>query len=1459
MTRNIIDELKRFVDDQTNQVGVVANLDGVIQSPSVLAEDNKTQQWFVGTVTVANPNLQGVLQEFTFERAGYETIDSESGGTLSYPKTGTINKEKTVFFTGLIRVANKRDFSIRVRSEGALLSVYVNGVQVASGADNLQQTVRISEGNHPLVIVAFKPSNTVTIQTDKTIEIVRAEAETSPPTWFEYPEIFAIDPSKGKYINRMAWNNDPAATGWNVYRASTTELADITSDVPTLNGDATVTFNVKTSSPNIEENDVLYTQYFPLGIVLSSVPFIGPLSEDWTTVTLIADQLSEPTLALWEGLRVFKEGKFEAVGAVSNAGNDFVSFDDPNIIPNVIYVYKLTAIGSLGITESEFSQSYRVWTYDEDPPRSISAAGFDQDGLQVTINYTNPDDPDFAGIRVYGPYPISGGDASEFSPGDTVLTKFGTPGATDQIRFRVDDTVTNSYFYVATFDHLGNEQHPSSYTVYSTGTVTEAAYRLSYTGPASPEESSTAISVTINPADIRNTEIQTVLILSVYPKAATIQAWVDRVLLTSSTQVISGRTYPAITLTDGTPPERNVYEVIIQSVEGSTVEFIATSSETGLKPFTVIYRSDIDPFPGVSGVHVEDKKERPRIFATMDDDAQWLRLVNTGTSATVFTATKTAGTDTPTVDYNTVLLDYTWATDLTPNQIVGLRIDASKDGSTWRTGVWTGSIQGVVKTASIKLTAGSHTDVNGNIIHDLTMVVSPASATVAATLNGADITSSLVGGSTDSTYDNKTYTISISQTVSIQKFVMTAIKTGYFPDSTHYTMDMDDIPGLDSVSVADTRIPIVITAYCDDDAKLLRFVKIVGSVHTPDSAIDVSSVKVATKNVSLASGAEETWAIELKGTIGGPYDSYREVWRQIVKATQDGPTLSVKAAPGVPSVGFYRITFSGDSLQLSIDGGTFGSAGTSPTDVARPAAGAQSKVYTYQATKNGQTIQDSVTIPSIDLDTVTPDLTVTQTGNSATQTTFQATATNPQSGGAAPTITVTPVNCTMVIGGTTFSTVQTISSGTSVIANRPAFAAGQASLIFRATISGGGAETIGRTIPNTENDSQFCMCTAKVTSSDATSATVTVTATHPSGTPTVGLVSNTASLVSGHAAGTFTYAQNGTDNVWVFSRSAFQTGLSQAIFRAHLASSGTGTTAFDDDDVVVIADQGRDTVGLAVVATPVSSTSTTLRVNVTTFDPLNGASITLTHSQVGSGLTVTKVGGGADPATFSGSSSGTTIAYDIVRPTFNTGTGRVTFTATASGRTTDADSVDVPAAEKTSFGPSIKVTVTKTSTTWTLAWTDDGSGATITLSIDGGSYTTPGSNPIIVTLDGDPHVYAFKAVLDGQTVPDTITIPAAPVAASAGFTSISFTKTFTPCDGGGAGTLNFSTSGLPVGTTFDAFFTITDSTYGTHGATVGSVNNGDSLTVSLCSDSTGYVTLTANFSGGQIATGVGYF
>ena len=206
----------------------------------------------------------------------------------------------------------------------------------------------------------------------------------------------------------------------------------------------------------------------------------------------------------------------------------------------------------------------------------------------------------------------------------------------------------------------------------------------------------------------------------------------------------------------------------------------------------------------------------------------------------------------------------------------------------------------------------------------------------------------------------------------------------------------------------------------------------------------------------------------------------------------------------------------------------------------------------------------------------------------------------------------------------------------------------------------------------------YTECLATAGASSATQIVVTVTGTAPSGSPTVQLVAITgsATLASGAAIG----VPVASGSSWTFNRGAALGQPGGAQFRAVLASSQS------DDDFIEIPEQGRDTTYLTTRARVLSTSDTQVVARYAVLDKYSALTSTVGYTSTGvpavspaSGGTVTTAVG--DTFT-SPEVAGSYIDYTITRPAFGAGTGRVTFTATATGRVSDSDAVDIPAVER---------------------------------------------------------------------------------------------------------------------------------------------------------------------------------
>lgn len=423
------------------------------------------------------------------------------------------------------------------------------------------------------------------------------------------------------------------------------------------------------------------------------------------------------------------------------------------------------------------------------------------------------------------------------------------------------------------------------------------------------------------------------------------------------------------------------------------------------------------------------------------------------------------------------------------------------------------------------------------------------------------------------------------------------------------------------------------------------------------------------------------------------------------------------------------------------------------------------------------------------------------------------------------------------------------------VVDRPPMVTGSGRITFTATAANRVAASDAVDVPAIDTTGTiYSEVFAKVTASDLTTLTVTVTATATIGTPTVHLVAinGTATLNSGAAIGATGQASG---SVWVFNRGAAQTGSGQVQFRATLAGTQT------DDDFVTVPEQGQDTIPLSLRARVTSSNATTVVVRVALADPYPQGSNTgtITYSELGVSGTTPASGGTVTPAATLTEAASTYIDYTITRPAFTNGTGRVTFTGAATSRVSDSDSVDIPAQEKTAFGPSLDVKVTPAATQYVVIVTYTG---TMTYKIDGGTDNNGTGSPQTLTITRplfgeDEVVYAFKCVADSQTVTNTVHIPAQTNAEAVGIlTSCDASNAVFPNDGGGSFDINFNAVGFPTGTTYNLTWNITAGHYGggsTSGTATG-ITDGQTISHPFASAPSGELVVTALLAGVVIGT-----
>lgn len=486
--------------------------------------------------------------------------------------------------------------------------------------------------------------------------------------------------------------------------------------------------------------------------------------------------------------------------------------------------------------------------------------------------------------------------------------------------------------------------------------------------------------------------------------------------------------------------------------------------------------------------------------------------------------------------------------------------------------------------------------------------------------------------------------------------------------------------------------------------------------------------------------------------------------------TQDaaivGPSLSVTSTPTSST---YTIAYTAiGTLTLSINGGAFAAPPASPFSVSRPAAAQPDATYLFRCVKDGLEVTKQVNVVAVDKSTNTPGLAAIAAGTTALTTAFNV------STATAATVTMTLTGCTAQ--GFSGAGPHTLTLPTTVVFNRPGAAAGNGSVTFNASITGGGSETITRVVQAVDTNLQATQCFTRIYSSTKDTVVVEVTATSPGGTPQVAYVASSGSAAAPTACVTSagvnqpsgltpnTYVGSGSR--WTFARGAFQGGAGQAQFRARL------TGLQDDDDFITIEEQGRDTVSLNVTAKITAQTSTQTTVSVTVEDPYpqGNGSITINAPSKSSSV------GTVSPATAQVVNPGSATTYTITRPSAGTGDGSVTWTATAAGRVSDSDAVTVPEQPQAPGVTQCIATITSavaSQVTVTVTGTAVGGTPTVEfVGVTGDTAKASGPNAGVAspsgttwnfsrgTFQGGGGTARFKSVLAGYSSDeDAITIP----------------------------------------------------------------------------------------------------
>lgn len=353
-----------------------------------------------------------------------------------------------------------------------------------------------------------------------------------------------------------------------------------------------------------------------------------------------------------------------------------------------------------------------------------------------------------------------------------------------------------------------------------------------------------------------------------------------------------------------------------------------------------------------------------------------------------------------------------------------------------------------------------------------------------------------------------------------------------------------------------------------------------------------------------------------------------------------GPSLDVKATGGTTS---YTITWTGDGVELSVNGAAYTAPPASPITVTRPAIGSAPLVYTFRATRNAISASDSVFIQPLGVALVPVDLSVVQVAASTTnaQAAFTATAVRDDTNASVP-VKVTLRGCSGTNNGVSLpaDTEQTV-NGT-IIAIRPVFGQPAGVAEFVAEVVGMVVEKASRGVQPVQQDTVGPSLT--VTPGTPTATTLPVSWTSSAGT-TISIQYTTGMAVvfnSGNAtsaSGTLTITRPTGTAAGILTFYAFRDGI-------------------NNSNTVPVPPLGADTVAPVIeIASPGGDDNYYVHFQATASNPRSGAALPVVATF---NLTAT-VGG----VTFtSGNVLPTGQTLRLARPAFGLPSGAVTFSAT---------------------------------------------------------------------------------------------------------------------------------------------------------------------------------------------------
>lgn len=450
----VVDLVKRL----TTRVGTVDNLYGNVFQPEGTTQPIGDVGWYyvqgVGTIpreifidAAINDRVAGTIPSNNgvadFSRVGYMNLDVPvllyTGVTTELPPTATVT------------------IPIEVVAPGADLGIYVNDVFVIRGNGKLSTSVVLGPGKNTLqVVVSRLNPATFSITVPETLAIGELPAPPQAPVWHATPLTYGFfgdhEDSAGF---RLYWYDSSFAGSWKIEKTSYRLLGTVLS-VSQDEEAGTYTFVVSDSHVGTY-GEALVGGDTILGEIIDT-------EENGFSTNIVVR--SDVEMGDWINSKFYVSSVQSIIGTIEREdavvpGDGIYQYVDLEVKESLPYAYRLAATHPLHPElESGWSDKHAMLAHDVTPPGSVTDVEVQVVNGEIIVDYTTPDDVDYAGTRVYKE------EDGIFIP---LLNDFGSPSSSDQLRFYPAGAGT---YWLRTFDWARNVQpEGSGYSFEYTGSL----------------------------------------------------------------------------------------------------------------------------------------------------------------------------------------------------------------------------------------------------------------------------------------------------------------------------------------------------------------------------------------------------------------------------------------------------------------------------------------------------------------------------------------------------------------------------------------------------------------------------------------------------------------------------------------------------------------------------------------------------------------------------------------------------------------------------------------------------------------------------------------------------------------------------------------------------------------------------------------------------------------------------